>query len=511
MKDVVVVIGAGVAGIGAALELAEQGHKVLLLERKELGYGSSGRNAARMGHGFHYADEVTALNILGASIQIQRKYPGFLLKGDQPNSPIEHGRYFIAVGSDPGKEKILSVWYKIQEEYARLVKLDKANQVFGPPETFFRILDPKEYEHQVNSAEIELGIETNEHLFQWDRFATFIREKLKTHPNIEFREHTEVLKIRRNNAGRLRFIVELKSANKDSETLYTHHIINSTWENIEALNQGLGIRFDPESRTNRTKAILVVELPKELENSNSIFIGMGPFGMMVNMGGGRAMVTYAQATNIETSSGLTITENTQRLLHRGPSATELTNWGDTMLTGLKRFIPAIVKARVVELKCGVVRTEGVLKLNQLADPNHSYNRRTEHGVTAVQTGLVNNAAMKLFFFLKNGILVADHIKQFNQADKFIDEVIEILHQLLTNQKLELADTQERSAREKLEQGDMKKLLASSAMDMAQQLLEALKTQKALTHYSLVGGMSTQKTDTVMSTLNRAECNPKTLM
>lgn len=110
----IVVIGGGVAGIGAALELADRGHKVKLLEKEFLGNGASGRNPGRMGHGFHYVDIETAKMYLRASIQVQRKYPHYLIGREYEFShPIRHGRYQITMDSVNTPEEILSTYEQI--------------------------------------------------------------------------------------------------------------------------------------------------------------------------------------------------------------------------------------------------------------------------------------------------------------------------------------------------------------------------------------------------------------
>ena len=52
---VVAVVGAGLAGLSAALELAERGLKVTVLEAQQVGFGASGRNGGQLirgvGHG----------------------------------------------------------------------------------------------------------------------------------------------------------------------------------------------------------------------------------------------------------------------------------------------------------------------------------------------------------------------------------------------------------------------------------------------------------------------------
>lgn len=47
----VAVVGGGLAGLSAALELAERGHQVVLLEAQQVGWGASGRNGGQAIHG----------------------------------------------------------------------------------------------------------------------------------------------------------------------------------------------------------------------------------------------------------------------------------------------------------------------------------------------------------------------------------------------------------------------------------------------------------------------------
>ena len=48
----VCVVGAGYTGLSAALELAEAGYKVVVLESERVGYGASGRNGGQICTGF---------------------------------------------------------------------------------------------------------------------------------------------------------------------------------------------------------------------------------------------------------------------------------------------------------------------------------------------------------------------------------------------------------------------------------------------------------------------------
>jgi gamma-glutamylputrescine oxidase len=61
----VVVIGAGYTGLSAALELAEAGYKVIVLEAETIGFGASGRNGGQLCTGFS-SGQTKLINQLGA-------------------------------------------------------------------------------------------------------------------------------------------------------------------------------------------------------------------------------------------------------------------------------------------------------------------------------------------------------------------------------------------------------------------------------------------------------------
>lgn len=413
MQDVIV-IGAGAAGFSAALELADRGHKVKLIEQGILGSGSSGRNPGRMGHGFHYVDLDTAKMYLRASIEVQRKYPDYLVGKERPfDDAVRHGRYFITKKTDSTKEQILETYQGIKEEYLRLIKEDPANEVFGSPDKFYRILDPAEYEGLVNPEIVDIGVETAEHLFHWQSFVTDIKEKILNHKNITLYENTEVMDIKRGDLDEARFSIHVKEKGQKEnaeQIFHTDYVVNSAWQNIEKLNEKVGIPMVQGARTNRLKSLLIVKLPESLVNANSMFFCMGQHCMYSNLGNGYGMMTFANETNMEAATGVSLSDRGERLLSGGATQEEKDDIAQKILAGVANYIPEMANATIIDLKFGVVQTAGALTLEDLKNPNSSFHKRDYDGIREEQVGLISNPCMKLFYFVRNGNNVADIVE-----------------------------------------------------------------------------------------------------
>lgn len=477
-KPTIVIIGAGAAGFSAALELAEKGYQVELLEKDTLGSGASGRNPGRMGHGFHYTDLETAKAYLHASILVQKTHPGYLVGQELPfNASLRHGRYFITKDSNPPKDKILETYEAIKEEYKRLCKLDPNNEVFGPPDEFFRILDPSEYKDVVNMDIVDIGVETAEHLFNWQHFAADIRTKIINHPNITLREQTEVTLISRNELGEPRFTVEAKTKG-ESLSFKTDYIVNSTWQEIKRLNDHIGLKMIPGERTNRLKTLILLELPESLKHSHSMFFCMGQHCMISNLGNGKAMATFASVTNMEVSTGLSMSANAERLLRGEATVEEKENIAQQMIKGISNYIPEIANARAIDLKFGIVQTEGNLTLSDLKDPAHAFHKRDDHCVRTEQIGFISNPCMKLFYFVENGQMVTNLIQEHRETTQVIYQCMALIKEKAALEGVKFDKRIQRLVLENLERYEAPKLKLENIEDLTNTIIATLKAKSA---------------------------------
>jgi len=117
----VAIVGAGLAGLSAALELAQRGLDVVLLEAREAGYGASGRNGGQVIHGLACDMEVVesqlgraaARQVFNLTIQAMD-----LLRGriDSLGIDCEWRDGFLSVATSPRKAVQLQAWAKRMEQ-----------------------------------------------------------------------------------------------------------------------------------------------------------------------------------------------------------------------------------------------------------------------------------------------------------------------------------------------------------------------------------------------------------
>jgi SOS response regulatory protein OraA/RecX len=435
----VVILGAGIAGCLSAVKLADSGMRVLLLEKKEdILLGASSITPGRMGLGFHYQHVATAIAYLQSTIEFVKEFPNFAIGRQDPGGYLQRGRYFIVKDTMFTVDDILNTYKEIQKEYKRLVEEDKSNMVFGDPENFYRILDPKEYKDDVNMDIVAVGVETAECLLDWQAFRSALVEKLKSYRNIVILPHSKACTFDYDSADD-KYVVGVKEVAKGNVTttpsyfkIKSEFIVNATWEHVEEvtykarLNSGL----PEDGRTNRLKVLAEVVLPESLKNKNSMFFCMGPHCMFSNMGDGLGLMSYAPNTNVATATGVYIPPKIERFLKERRTDSEeeelreklkKKQFGEKIIDGVAKYIPAMKNCTLEGLRFGIVKTQGGV---DIFDPTSPFHIRNYSGVEGLTLGWVNNSAMKLLYGLNNANLVLNIINEHKAIKDNLPRIVE---------------------------------------------------------------------------------------
>ena len=409
----VIVVGGGAAGCASALALAKNGWKVSSYEKNTLFSGTSSTTSGRLGLGFHYTDLETSAMLLRAAIRLVKTFPGFRVGENLPRShPLRHGRYFVTKNSVVSPEKILVCYESLKQVYADIVKEDPSSMVFGRPEDFYRILKPIEYENEVDTSQVVLGIETSEHLLDWGKLQRYLEVCIRKNEHISIHENTELVNAKPlQDDAQSRFMLDF-ICGQEKKTVNCDYMVNSTWYEIEKFNNIAGFSKHPLPCTNRLKALLHVRLPISMYDSHSMFFCFGPFCKFSNLGDGTGLLTYAPVTNITNSSDVSISEKMYRLLEQGPSEKEFHSISQGIHRGTMAFIPEIANAKILGLRFGIVQTLGTV---DLSDPNSPVHKRAYFGVGSETAGWISNPCMKLIYLLENGDIVTNILEEtFNE-------------------------------------------------------------------------------------------------
>ncbi len=465
----VAIIGGGLAGCLAAIELANKGKSVCLIEAKEtLLDGTSNVTPARMGLGFHYIHKETGIVYLRSTIEFVKKYKAsvhpLMVGGHEEEShPLRRGRYFITKDSLFGKEEILDTYIELKKEYMRLCKEDSSNRVFGDPEYFFTILNPSEYEGDVSEEKVACGVETAEHLLNWPIFKKFVLSEIAGSKNIEVLTCEEVRKtgfdIDTNNHALFCYNKNMGILNIE---VLAPFVVNSTWENVEEITKIAGFRpvemknkgagkksLESKDRTNRLKILVEVVLPESLKNAHSMFFCMGPHCMFSNLGDGRGMLTYAPVTNFIQSSEILVPRDIAFFLSlngeenlSGSLLEMVTGYGHKIVLGVSQYIPEMRNAQLLSVRFGIVVTKGSV---DIFDHNSDFHIKNDNGIMSDEypIGWVNNTCMKLLYAYDNARSICGIEEEQKELRKLVaKKVAEIVPKglLEENRLLESART-----------------------------------------------------------------------
>ena len=195
----IAILGGGIGGCMAALRLSENfpDSEIMIFEKNnDLLLGTSNCTPGRMGLGFHYVHPHSAITYLRQTIDFVKYYqscPHLMVGQEFPEDNfLRNGRYFIVKESLFPTRQILKTYEALTKEYAELVKRDRKNELFGSPSQFYRFLEPREYENDINLELVDIAIETHEHLLNWPYFRKFLLDEITTHKNIKVLTKIEV-------------------------------------------------------------------------------------------------------------------------------------------------------------------------------------------------------------------------------------------------------------------------------------------------------------------------------
>lgn len=277
----VVILGAGLQGSCIALELAQKGIKVILLDQDEIPLNrASLRNEGKVHLGLVYANDrtlATATLVLQGALHFHyllAKWLGSAIERLSCSTPFN---YLVANDSLLTADELANHYCAIESEYHQyLAQHPQLNYLGKRPEQLYRSLTPEELAIHFQMSYFQAGFQTAELSVDTDQLAILIRQAIDRSPNIEFLPSRRVKAVERvNELFRIEGI--------DSEGIWkieAQQVVNATWESRLAIDRSIGLECDG-GWLHRLKYRVIARLPESLRDAPSVTMVIGRYGDVV--------------------------------------------------------------------------------------------------------------------------------------------------------------------------------------------------------------------------------------
>lgn len=277
----IAILGAGLTGCSAALELAGRGHEVVLIDQDARPMSrASLRNEGKIHLGMIYANEATAatgLLQLRAALRFRgllRRWLGEAVDRIHTSTPFD---YVVAPDSLLAPTTLAAFYERIEAAYRAEIVADPALDYLGlRPVRLFATVTPDEAARHLSPGSFQAVFRTAERSIDTDDLAARVRVAIAAAPGIRFLGGHEV----RGFSGREgRLVVEGQSGPAAFAVTATH-VVNATWERRLAIDRAFGLTVGP-GVLHRLKYRVIVRLPETLRGAPSATMVLGRYGDVV--------------------------------------------------------------------------------------------------------------------------------------------------------------------------------------------------------------------------------------
>ncbi len=277
----IVVLGAGLQGSCIALELAERGIEVLLLDRDDKPMNrASLRNEGKIHLGLVYANDptlATAELMLQGALHFHNlltKWLGSKISQLSYSTPFY---YLVADNSLLTGEVLANYYAAIEVKYHQLLtQTPKLNYLGKQPERLYRPLTATELATHFQLSRFQGGFQTAELAIDTEQLAMLIRQAINHSPNIQFLPLHQVASVKRSHNN---FCIE-GIGSDGTWTINAQQVINATWENRLAIDRSVGIEYI-DGWLYRLKYRVLAQLPAALQGAPSATMVIGRYGDVV--------------------------------------------------------------------------------------------------------------------------------------------------------------------------------------------------------------------------------------
>jgi glycine/D-amino acid oxidase-like deaminating enzyme len=392
----VVVLGAGLTGVGTALELAARGVHVTLVDQDERPLNrASLRNEGKIHLGLIYANDrsmTTASVQLRGALRFRQVLAGWVgtaVDGLQRSTPFW---YLVANDSLLTPEELSTHYSAIDALYAAALEEDPSLDYLGDrPRSLWTRSPPGDLERHFESGRFLAGFRTAELAIDPAELAGLLRVSLARAPSIRFLPSRRVRGVERRNGF---FRVEGDGAGGTWE-LAADQVVNALWENRLAIDQTAGVPVDA-GWVHRLKYRVIARLPEELRQAPSVTMVLGPYGDVVIRPDGTAYLSWYPSGMRGWTHDLAPPREWDAPCRGEVGADEASGIARACLHAIDAWYPGIGDSAVMQVDAGAILAYGRTDVDDASSGLHLRSRigvASADGYHSVEPGKLTTAPL----------------------------------------------------------------------------------------------------------------------
>jgi glycine/D-amino acid oxidase-like deaminating enzyme len=405
-SDSIAIIGAGLTGCCAALELARRGHRVTLMEQDSVPMNrASLRNEGKIHLGLIYANDrtmETARLQLRAALRFRpllERWIGDRVRRIGVSTPFD---YLVAQDSLLGPAQLAEFYAKVDAMYRDEVEADASLNYLGlRPQRLAHAMAPGEVPAMFAGDLMQAAFRTQERAIDTDDLAAQVHEAIAARAvrgkaaegggGIELLAGHQVSGLERAGDG---FMIT-GCVRGDSFRVAAAQVINASWERRMGIDRMLGIAPRPGA-LHRLKYRVICRTPAALADCPSITIVLGRYGDVVIRPNGTAYLSWYPAGLQGWAPGVEPPREWDAACRGNPPADVAARVADATVAALAQWVPALAGAEVLQVDAGVIVADGQTDVDDAASGLHSRVKSgvmSQGGYHSVDPGKLTSAPM----------------------------------------------------------------------------------------------------------------------
>lgn len=395
MKRKVMVLGAGVQGCCVALELANRGFKVDLVDQDSIPFNrSSIRNEGKIHLGLVYVNDPgfeTPKLMLKAALCFAPHLSRWIGRSARDLNIGSPFYYLVSDQSFLDTDQLEQRYHHLEELYRESLKKKSLHYLGSRPEWLAQRCSEENLAEYFNTDHIQGGFRTSELAIDTFKLAKHMRKAVQNHSNITFIGDCEVLAISKNGSG---YVIEGEHQ-KTKWKKKSIQVVNATWTDKFRLDETLGIS-PPKEILHRLKYRIIADIPEEMKNGPSATMVIGKFGDVVIRPNKTAYISWYPNACRGWSNSIEPPESWNEPSRGIVPEKDFDEISEQLIHETVKWYPAIRNCKPKIVDAGIIVAHGTTDVD---DKESRLHKRTNIGVTSydgyhsVDTGKLTTAPM----------------------------------------------------------------------------------------------------------------------